>query len=105
MRLRQAAKIQRWIEEPERYNFRRHPAWGQETVRRSRTVCRRHDRLKRRRLPHLPTDDELMERLDMTVSLFAGLLKSCGETLPPELDALAFDFSVLDGLEDNDPVV
>lgn len=41
----------------------------------------------------------------MTVSLFAGLLKSCGETLPPELDALAFDFSVLDGLEDNDPVV
>lgn len=105
MRLRQAAKIQRWIEEPRRHDFRRHPGWRRETIWRSRTVCRRHDRLKRRRLPYLPTDDELTERLDIATSLFAGLLKQQGCDLPPELDEIAFDFSILNELEDNDPVV
>ena len=71
MKLRQAIKIQNYIECPEKntYGIVHHK---RETIWKSRTVCRRHDNFKRRRgMPYIPEDEELIERLQWFGSIMA----------------------------------
>ena len=69
MKLRQAIKIQKAIEEPHTVNFKSFH-WSRETIWKSRTVCRRHNHMKKKSgMPYIPDDDELTERLQMMASI------------------------------------
>jgi hypothetical protein len=68
MRLRTAIKIQRLIEEPHRNNFRcLH--WKRPTIWKSRAICRR--KWRDHRVPFIPEDDELEERVKMMYNILA----------------------------------
>ena len=82
MRLRTALKIQRAIEDPwrlrqrpgESYRLRRveRCRWRPETIWKSRTIGRR--KWSDRRMPYVPNNDELDERLKFGISFLADAL-------------------------------
>ena len=77
MRLRTAIKIQRIYEEPIKQNGRlRHRGiywpYNREQYVKSRVICKRHWR--DRRVPYIPSDDELAERAEIQVCILADVL-------------------------------
>ena len=66
MRLRTAIKIQRFVED---WDLGR---WKNATVWESRRICRR--KWKDHRLPYIPSDDELNERVLLGMSILADAL-------------------------------
>ncbi len=90
MKLRTALKVCRQHYGDEPWLACRHRYQTQETAWR---IGRR--KLMDDRFPYVPSEDELQERGEVMVSLFAGLAKQMGAELPPELDDIAFDFDWL----------